>query len=307
MKYKIIAAIVVIAAIVAAVVFTSGGRSGGVAYVGYSTSNNHWLTLRDAAAKTAKEMGIEFIDLTPVKENIVKQKTAIDNAISMKVDGLIVGPVDSRSLGDSMDKAKVAGVPVICVDTVIEHTAVSSTVATDNVQAATLAGEYIVTKLDGKTGSVLLLGGTEGSQTAVDRRDGVTRACEKAGLKVIYRPADWQAAKAGEITGAVLDAEQDVVAIFGACDPMILGAATAVERKGKRSEVLLVGFDGTSDGCKAVKSGAIDATIRQDPARMGKEGVELMARILKGDKDIPKSIAIKAVIVDKNNVNEYIK
>jgi hypothetical protein len=36
-------------------------------------------------------------------------------------------------------------------------------------------------------------------------------------------------------------------------------------------------------------------------------GVELMAGTLKGETDIPKSIAIKAVIVDKTNVDEYIK
>jgi len=40
---------------------------------------------------------------------------------------------------------------------------------------------------------------------------------------------------------------------------------------------------------------------------MGTEGVQLMPKTLKGETDIPKRIAIDAVVVDKNNVDEYYK
>ena len=165
---------------------------------------------------------------------------------------------------------------------------------------------YIVETLKG-TGKVLIIGGTVGGQTADDRRNGVFNKCKAAGMTVLDFDANWKDDEANRIAQEQLAAHSDIGAIFAACDPMILGAKVAVKRKGLLGKVLLVGFDAIPEALAAVKKGELDATVRQDPVRMGKEGVELMARILKGETDIPKSIAIKAVIVDKTNVDEYLK
>ena len=166
----------------------------------------------------------------------------IDRRVRYWVDGLVIGPVDSRGLKASFDKAQQAGIPVVTVDTRVEHPAVRSHVATDNVAAAKLAGEYIVKRLGGK-GKVLILGGITGSQTADDRRNGVEKLCKASGMTVIFRPADWDEAKANQITQNELGANPDLGAIFAACDPMIITAKQAVKAKGMLGKVVLVGFD----------------------------------------------------------------
>ena len=283
-----------------------GGRGNKlmIAYVGYSSSTPFWITLKNGGAAKAGELGVDFLDLTAAKPEMDQQRLAISNAILKKVDGLVIGPVDSRGLKASFDKARQAGIPVVTVDTRVDHPAVRSHVATDNVAAAKLAGEYIVKRLGGK-GKVLILGGITGSQTADDRRNGVEKLCKAAGMTVIFRPADWDEAKANQITQNELGANPDLAAIFAACDPMIITAKQAVKAKGMLGKVVLVGFDAIPACLKAVRAGEVDATIRQDPARMGREGVELMVKLLGGEQ-IPPAVPIAAVVIDKNNVEEYL-
>lgn len=276
-----------------------------IAYVGHSSSTAFWIMLKKSALLKAAELGVGFVDLTAAKPDIALQKKALDNAILQKVDGLLVGAVDSRGLRDSFDKAKKAGIPVVTVDTAVDHEVVRSHVATDNVAAAKLAGDYIVRKLAGR-GKVLILGGITGSQTADDRRRGVEDACRKAGMEVIFRPADWDEAKANQITQNELGANPDLAAIFAACDPMIIAAKQAVKRKGKLGKILLVGFDAIPAALKVVRKGEVDATIRQDPERMGSEGIEVMVKLLNGE-DIPRNVPIAAVVVDGSNIDRYSK
>jgi len=277
-----------------------------IAYIGYSSTNPFWNALANAAAESADNLGVEFLDLTASAADMAQQKTAVDNAIIKGVDGLVVGAVDSRGLGDSFDKALHAGIPVVTVDTRVDHEAVRSHIATDNIAAANLAGEYIAEKL-GNKGKVLILGGATGSQTADDRQTGVEEILKKhTGIETIFRVANWDAKQANEITNNVLSSNEDLRAVFAACDPMIFTAMQAVDSKGKLDDVVLVGFDAIPAVLKAINAGDIDATIRQDPARMGKEGIELIVKHLDGQK-IPANIPIAASIINAENVDKYLK
>jgi len=276
-----------------------------IAYVGYSSTNPFWNALASSAEASAKRLGVAFLNLTASAPDMAQQKTALDNAIIKGVDGLVVGAVDSRGLGDTFDKAQAAGIPVVTVDTRVDHGVVRSHIATDNVAAATLAGEYIVKHLQG-SGKVLILGGATGSQTADDRRTGVEQVLGMyEDTETIFRVANWDAKQANEITNNILSAHDDLSAIFAACDPMIFTAMQAVKSKGKLGDVLLVGFDAIPAVLKAIKANEVNATVRQDPERMGKEGVELMVKHLKG-QTIPRNIPIAAEIIDAGNIDKFL-
>ncbi len=65
----------------------------------------------------------------------------------------------------------------------------------------------------------------------------------------------------------------------------------------------VVGFDALPVMLKAIKAGEANATVRQDPARMGKEGVDLILKLLKGEKVEPKTM-IPGVLITKDNVDQ---
>ncbi|MCX7047452.1 MAG: sugar ABC transporter substrate-binding protein [Candidatus Sumerlaeota bacterium] len=276
-----------------------------IVYIGYSSTNAFWLTVKTGAQESAKKLGVNFMDLTATKPDVIEQKSAIDNAILKKVDGLLLGAVDPRGLTDSLDKAKAANIPVIAVgEWVGEHPAVFSRLYTDEVAGAGLAGDYIVKRMNGK-GKILILGGNLGSMAAEHRRKGVEEPCKKAGIEVLFRPADWLENKANEITQNELATHSDITGIFAACDPMIMTAKQAVKRKGLGGKILLVGYDGIPACLKAIKSGEVDATVRQDPARMGRQGMEMMVQLLNGE-EIDTMVSIAPTLIDKNNVDQYL-
>ncbi|MBC8375955.1 MAG: sugar ABC transporter substrate-binding protein [FCB group bacterium] len=276
-----------------------------IAYIGYSSTNPFWNALASSAQESAKSLNVKFLDLTASTPEMAQQKMAIDNAIIKRVDGLVVGAVDSRGLGDSFDKAQKAGIPIVTVDTRVDHPAVVSHIATDNIAAARLAGEFIANKLNNK-GKVLVLGGSTGSQTADDRQKGVEEILEQhEGVEVIFRVANWDAKQANEITNNILSSHDDLGAVFAACDPMIFTAMQAVKSKEMLGDVVLVGFDAIPAVLKAINQNEIDATVRQDPGRMGLEGVKLLVSHLNGEQT-PAYIPISAEIVHHENIKEYI-
>lgn len=276
-----------------------------IAYVGYSSSTAFWITVKNGAEAAANEKGARLLDLTYAKPDIQKQREAIENAILQKVDGLVIGAVDTRGLASPLKQAHAAKIPVITVDSRVLDDEIKCHIATDNIQGATLAGDYIAKALNNK-GKVLIIGGIPGSQTADDRRKGVEDAARKNGLEVIFRPADWDEAKANDIAQNELGANPDLGAIFAACDPMIITAKQAVKNQGRLGKVVLVGFDAIESCLKAIKQGEVHATVRQDPYRMGYEGVLKMLDLLDG-QPIPKEVPIKAELVDKGNVDRFLK
>lgn len=273
-----------------------------IAYTGFSTDNTFWIGVAESAAAKAAELGVEFIDMTASSPDSAAQKDAVDRAIDMGVDGIIIGSVDNRAFDASLDQAAEKGIPVVAVDTGIDHPHVSSLVQTDNLAAAKIAGEYIVSQIDG--GSVLILGGSAGHQTGNARRDGVMSVAEAAGHEVIFQICDWQDACAFETATNFLQSNPDITAIFGAWDPGALAAVSAAKALGKLDDLVIVGFDGNPANLVAIEEGEQDATIKQDNTRMGAEAVQNLVNIIKGE-DAPAMVPIDGILITSDNVAEY--
>lgn len=276
-----------------------------IAYIGACTNLPFWVTLRDEARKKAEGLGVEFVDLTPPQLDAQAQKDAFDNALQQRVDGIIIGAADNRAFDDSLDRAQAMGIPVVAVDTGIDHPWIASLVQTDNLASARIAGKYVLEHMK-KPGKVLIVGGTLGHQTGDARRQGVEEVLKEAGIEVIFRAADWIPEKAYEITQNELNAHPDITAIFGAWDPGALAAKAAVAEKGLLGKILIVGFDGDPAALEAIKNGEIAATIKQDNVKMGRDGVQLLVDIING-KEVPKYIPIMGILIDASNVDQFLQ
>lgn len=273
-----------------------------IAYTGYSTDNTFWIGVAAAAAAKAGEMDVEFIDLTASSPDAAAQKDAVDRAIDMGVDGIIIGSVDNRAFDASHDNAAAKGIPVVAVDTGIDHPHIASLVQTDNLAAAGIAGDYIVDQIDG--GTVLILGGSAGHQTGNARRDGVLTAAEAAGYEVIFQICDWQDACAFETTTNFLQSNPDITAIFSAWDPGALAAVSAAGALGKLDDLVIVGFDGNPANLVSIAEGEQAATIKQDNTRMGQEAVANLMAVIEGG-DVEALVPIDGILITAGNVADF--
>jgi ribose transport system substrate-binding protein len=275
-----------------------------IAFSGFSMTNEFWLTLERAAEARAEELGVEFINLTTEVQDAEAQKAAVDTAITQGVDAIIVGAADSRGWDDSFNKAKEAGIPIITVDTGIEHEWVSTLIQTDNLAAARAAGKWIAEQTGGQ-GKALVIGGSVGHQTGDARKTGVEEELLAAGMEVIGDWSDWDENKSAEITQNVLSANPDIVAVFVAFDPGAVAALSIIRDKGLLDQITLVGFDGLPVALKAIKAGEMEASMAQDPARMGREGMELALKVINGEQ-VPEFIPIDGVLITADNVDEFL-
>jgi ribose transport system substrate-binding protein len=277
-----------------------------LAYMQVFPDNPFWQTMKAAVEARAAEDGVTVDTIAlPTASGVADQVGQMEDAVTQKYDGIILGTVDAAGIVPGIEAANNAGIPVLSVDTAPAGGDIISLVQTDNVAAARTGGEFIADRIGGK-GKVLNLQGDLANQTGQARNEGVHQALDEyPDIQVIDQSTMWLGEKGLSITENILTSDPDIVAIFAANDPPALGALQALKAAG-RDDVLIVGFDGTKDGLQAVKDGDFAADVLQFPDAMGIIGVDLIVRHLNGE-DIPERVDSGSGLATAENVDQYLK
>jgi len=318
MKRIIVCSLVIFALIAGAgIVFAGGQAEEGagesaaeeditIAYTGYPGGMSaFWAQMARYMQEAADKMDVELMDMSPTEANAMVQKDAVDNAINRGVDGIIIGAVDNRAFDESLDRAADKGIPVVAVDTAIDHPHISALAQTDNLASARVMGQYIVDTTE--KGTVIILGGTLGHQTGDARRDGVKQVLEANDYDVVFRACNWDPSMALETATNELAANENVVAVFGCWDPGALAGWSAVEQRGLEDEVKVYGFDGIPDALKSIKNGEMTATIKQDNKKMAEVVMNALVSEIKGESAGVEKLLIDGFVIDESNVDEYLE
>lgn len=267
-----------------------------------STQNNpFFVTLKEGAQKKADEIGAELI-VADAQNNASNQMSSVENLIVRQVDVLIINPVDSDAVVSAIKAANQANIPVITVDRGASGGEVVTHIASDNVIGGEMAGERIVELLDG-SGKVVELQGIPGTSAARARGKGFHNIVdEKENIEVVAsQPAGFDRSEGMTVMENILQAHQEIDAVFAHNDSMALGAVKAIEAAGRLDEIEIVGFDAIDDALTAIKDGKMDATIAQKPGLMGEMAVENAQKISEG-KELEDSIAVPLELITKEDV-----
>ena len=274
-----------------------------IAYSGFPGGlTAFWAQMAQYMKEEADAMDVELLDLSPTAADAAAQKDSVDTAINRGVDGIIIGAIDNRAFGESLDRAKAKGIPVVAVDTAIDHPHISALAQTDNLASARILGQYIVDTTE--KGTVIILGGTLGHQTGDARRDGVKQVLEANGYNVVFRACNWDAAMALETATNELAANPDTVAVFGCWDPGALAGLSAVKQRGLLDQIKVYGFDGLPDALKSIKDGELTATIKQDNKKMAEVTMKALVGEIRGQETV-KKLLIDGFVIDASNVDQY--
>ncbi len=275
-----------------------------IAYTGFPGGQTpFWAQMTQYIKEAAVAEGVDVIDLSPTVADAGQQKDSVDNAINRGVQGIIIGAIDNRAFGESLRRAAAKKIVCVAVDTAIDDPQITALAQTDNLASARVMGQYMVDHLSTK-GKVLILGGTLGHQTGDARRDGVRQVLEANGFEVIFRACDWDAAKALETATNELQANPDIVAVFGCWDPGALAGLSAVKQRGLLGKVKVFGFDGLPAAFKSIKDGELVATIKQDNKQMAQVIMHSVVAQIKGQQSV-KKLLIDGFVIDKSNVDKY--
>ncbi|MCP4342077.1 MAG: ribose ABC transporter substrate-binding protein RbsB [Desulfobulbaceae bacterium] len=248
-----------------------------------STLNNpFFVTLKEGAEAKAEELGYKLLVLDS-QNDPAKELANVEDVLNKKIALMMINPTDSDAVRSAIKAANRKNIPVVTLDRGANGGKVVSHVASDNVLGGEMAGKLIVDTLKGK-GKVVELQGVAGTSAARDRGEGFNKAIKAAGgLQVVAsQPADFDRTKGLNVMENILQAQAEIDAVFAHNDEMALGAIKAIQ--GAKRDILVVGFDGTDDGVKAVQDGSMLATVAQQAGKIGAIGVETADTILKGGK-----------------------
>ncbi|MDE9454365.1 ribose ABC transporter substrate-binding protein RbsB [Xenorhabdus bovienii] len=262
-----------------------------------STLNNpFFVTMKDSAQKEADKLGYNLIVLDS-QDNPAKELANVQDLTVRGTKLMLINPTDSDAVGNAVIMANKANIPVITLDRTANKGNVVSHIASDNRLGGKMAGDFIAEKL-GNNAKIIQLEGISGTSGARERSEGFSQAAKNYQFNMLAsQPADFDRTKGLNVMQNLLTAHPSVQAVFAQNDEMALGALRALQTANKK-DVLVVGFDGTDDGVKAVRSGKLSATIAQRPDQIGIIGVQTADKVLKGEK-VDATIPVELELVIK--------
>lgn len=283
-----------LAAALAASITAPAMAKDAIALVISTLDNPFFVTLKEGAEKQAKALNYDLVVLDS-QNDPAKELANVEDVSVRGVKVLLINPTDSDAVGNAIAVANQKKLPVITLDRAANKGQVIAHIASDNAAGGEMAGNYIAEKL-GKGAKIIQLEGLAGTSAARERGAGFAKAAQAHDFKILAsQPADFDRSKGLNVMENLLTAQPEVQAVFAQNDEMALGALRAIQAAGKK-DLVLVGFDGTDDGVKAVKGGKMAATIAQQPEKIGEIGVQTADKVLKGEK-VEASIPVELKII----------
>jgi ABC-type sugar transport system substrate-binding protein len=228
----------------------------------------------------------------------------IENMIVQGVKAIAITPT-SPNVKAALDKAVAAGIKVVLIDNDIPGwSGKSSLVATDNLAGGKLAGSWLADKIPAGA-KIGILQGRLGNPSLDDRVKGFKETLGSKGTVVAEPATDCDQTKGLNAAQDLLTAHPDVVAIYGACGPPIIGALQAIKAAGKKpGQIVVIGFDAAPDELTAIKAGDEAASVAQFPAKMGSLGIETAVAAARGES-VQANVDTGTEMVTKDNVTQF--
>ncbi len=290
----------------------SGGGAGDskTLNLAFVTNNaaDFWTIARAGCMKAHEEMPDVNVDFQiPASPSLADQKRIIDDLLTRGVQGIAISPVDPANSTEMLNNVAKQAV-LFTQDSDAPQSDRACYVGTNNVDAGKQAGELVKQALP-NGGKIMIFVGKRDAQNARERYQGLEEALKGSNVSIIdVRTDNTDPVRAKANVADTLVNYPDIAGLVGLWSyngPAILNA---VNEGGKIGQVKIVCFDEDDQTLAGVRSGAIYATVVQQPFEFGRLAMELMAKYLKGDKSaIPpsKQIFIPTLAINKDKVDEF--
>ncbi len=273
------------------------------------TAEPFYISMQCGAETEAKAKGYTITTQAPQKFDPADQTPIVTGILANKPAAVLIAPTDDKAMAGPMKQLKSAGVKVVEVDTTLQDTSVAeSSISSNNEQGGKLAADTLAKLIGDKKGSVLVLNTTAGTSTTDAREKGFKEEIAKY-TNITYvgqQFTDNDAATAASKVTSTLSSTPDLLGVFATNLNSGEGAATGLRTAGKTGAVNLVGFDASPKEVSDLKDGSFQALIAQDPATIGKDGVDQAIAALTGGS-VTRNISTDLVSITKDNMDQQSK
>ncbi|MEM1484342.1 ABC transporter substrate-binding protein [Oscillospiraceae bacterium PP1C4] len=279
--------------------------------------NQYWSVVEQGAKDAAAELGINLVVTGLASEaEVEKQVQQLQDAVSAKANAIVIGPVDSTAMANPVSDAFKSGIPIVCVDTMINTEDYSAALLTNNVEAGKTAAEKMIASLkeagvaETDKAQIAIQIGNSGSQTIIDRLKGFNEFWAANAPKTWEVLNDDIKVNDGDITKAVgftqdfLTAYPDLKGVFGPNNGSTVGFVTGL-KEANRTDVVMVGFDFSTEIETMIRDGKFAvSTVVQKQYMMGYDGVKTAVELAQGKAPAEKVIDTGVLVVNAANIND---
>lgn len=281
-----------------------------IALVMKTLTNPFFLEMEKGARRAEQDLAIKLVVKTAAQETSIQQQIGIiESLIQDKVDAIVIAPGDSVELIPVLKQAQDAGIVVINIDNQLDPDFSDKFglkrvpfISVNNEIAAYNSAKTLTQKIKSPT-KVAILEGIRGAKNAEDRKNGAVRAFQEQPLAtlVAMESAHWKIDEGFAVTRQMFVDYPELGAVFCANDMMALGAIQFLQSTGK-TDVLVASYDALESAVNAVKEGKLVATVDQQAAEQGYQGILFAHRALSGEV-LPEITLIDTRLITSDNVN----
>ncbi|MCC6093544.1 MAG: sugar ABC transporter substrate-binding protein, partial [Eubacterium sp.] len=220
------------------------------------------------------------------------QNSQIENMIERRVDALIISPVNSKSILESLKDASSVGIPVINLNMKVDayssvyiDTYVGASSSEEGVLAAELADILLP---DG--GKAAIIEGSAGTDPQIYRTQAfIDELRDKPEIQIEeILSANWDRKQAKTCAEELLQKYADLSLIYCQDNNMAAGAIEAVKRSGRSGKVYVIGIgEADEETVGLLKEGSLSGFIVQDPEFEAVSAINSADQLAKGRKIRP--------------------
>ncbi|MDR2021542.1 MAG: autoinducer 2 ABC transporter substrate-binding protein [Treponema sp.] len=242
------------------------------------------------AVQAGKDLGINVIYTGPTTADAAEQVRMLEDYISRGVDAICVAPNDAAALTPVLQRAKNAGIKVLDWDTSADPSVVDLSVHQIDDKAFGELYFDLLVKAAGDSGDyAILTGGLSAANlnTWIDYGQAYAKTkYPRLRLVTDKVPTDEKQQVAYQRTLDLITAYPNLKGVLGYSTPTPIGAAQAVQEKGLKDKIAVIGSGMPTDSGPYLEDGSLDASILWDPSKLGYLTVVLANNLLKGQNPV---------------------
>lgn len=277
-------------------------RIGGVSK---TLTNEYWRSLGKGYQNVAAKNGFNVSYLAAANEDDqLGQLSIAETMIAQGFDGLLVSPQTDINLEPALESANSKNIPVVNVNDAVMPN-VQYYVGNVQKDNGVRVAEWFITHHP-KGGKVAVIEGQPGVYAAGQRTAGFKETLQANGKFNIVAsvPANWSREKAFNDALTILQQHPDLIGFYANNDTMALGVVEAVRSQKKTEQTAVFGTDGISDAYASIKRGELTGTVDSFPVLTGEVAMEVMLRLVEGQK-LSRVISTPQALITKDNADAF--
>ncbi|MCT7533018.1 substrate-binding domain-containing protein [Aliarcobacter cryaerophilus] len=282
-----------------------------LAYIVSDINIPFWQIISKGIKDKSNELGYEIhiYSSNNLKKNELEN---LASAISLKIDGLIISPINSSTASTLLEIANMNKIPTIVADIGSDSQDYLSFISSDNKKGAYELGKilskYMKSLSWNKEGTVGIIAIPQKRLNGKDRTIGFIQALEEDNIKVsgMYQQVDFSYEETYNYSKKLIEENKNLRAIWLQGSDKYKGALDAIKKANKQNEIALICFDAEPEFLEMIQNGDLVASAMQQPYIIGQEAVVTLNNYF-NNKEVKKEQKMEILSISKENIDDKLK